>query len=94
MSEWGDPKIPPGTTQWCRAIASGESEFTRIDLRDLIELRAMHILQPDLHVAAVAYSGLYSKIRSPPIRCCTNWLSKFSGVDGCIEIRRPAGAWA
>ena len=32
-------------------IASGESEFTRFDFRDLIELRAIDILQPDLSVA-------------------------------------------
>jgi L-alanine-DL-glutamate epimerase-like enolase superfamily enzyme len=33
------------------AIASGESEFTRFDFRDLIELRAVDILQPDLSIA-------------------------------------------
>lgn len=33
-------------------IASGESEFTRFDFRDLIELRAVDILQPDLSIAA------------------------------------------
>jgi L-alanine-DL-glutamate epimerase-like enolase superfamily enzyme len=32
-------------------IASGESEFTRFDFRDLIELRAIDILQPDLSIA-------------------------------------------
>jgi L-alanine-DL-glutamate epimerase-like enolase superfamily enzyme len=32
-------------------IASGESEFTRFDFRDLIELRAVDILQPDLSIA-------------------------------------------
>jgi L-alanine-DL-glutamate epimerase-like enolase superfamily enzyme len=32
-------------------IASGESEFTRFDFRDLIELRALDILQPDLSIA-------------------------------------------
>jgi L-alanine-DL-glutamate epimerase-like enolase superfamily enzyme len=32
-------------------IASGESEFTRFDFRDLIELRAIDILQPDLWIA-------------------------------------------
>lgn len=32
-------------------IATGESEFTRFDFRDLIELRAVDILQPDLAVA-------------------------------------------
>jgi L-alanine-DL-glutamate epimerase-like enolase superfamily enzyme len=33
------------------SIASGESEFTRFDFRDLIELRAVDILQPDLSIA-------------------------------------------
>ena len=32
-------------------IACGESEFTRFDFRDLIELRAVDILQPDLSIA-------------------------------------------
>lgn len=32
-------------------IATGESEFTRFDFRDLIELRAVDVLQPDLAVA-------------------------------------------
>ena len=32
-------------------IATGESEFTRFDFRDLIELRAVDILQPDLAIA-------------------------------------------
>jgi L-alanine-DL-glutamate epimerase-like enolase superfamily enzyme len=32
-------------------IASGESEFTRFDFRDLIEARAVDILQPDLSIA-------------------------------------------
>ncbi len=32
-------------------IASGESEFTRFDFRDLIDLRAVDILQPDLSIA-------------------------------------------
>jgi L-alanine-DL-glutamate epimerase-like enolase superfamily enzyme len=32
-------------------IASGESEFTRFDFRDLIELRAVDVLQPDLSIA-------------------------------------------
>ena len=32
-------------------IASGESEFTRFDFRDLIDLRAVDVLQPDLSIA-------------------------------------------
>ena len=32
-------------------IAAGESEFTRFDFRDLIEVRAADILQPDLAIA-------------------------------------------
>jgi len=33
-------------------IATGESEFTRFDFRDLVELRAADIFQPDLSIAA------------------------------------------
>jgi len=32
-------------------IAAGESEFTRFDFRDLIDLRAVDVLQPDLAIA-------------------------------------------
>jgi len=32
-------------------IAAGESEFTRFDFRDIVELRAADILQPDLAIA-------------------------------------------
>jgi L-alanine-DL-glutamate epimerase-like enolase superfamily enzyme len=32
-------------------ISTGESEFTRFDFRDLVELRAADILQPDLSIA-------------------------------------------
>ncbi|HYZ25430.1 MAG TPA: mandelate racemase/muconate lactonizing enzyme family protein [Geminicoccaceae bacterium] len=39
-------------------IASGESEFTRFDFRDLIELRAVDILQPDLSIAGGITEGM------------------------------------
>ena len=39
-------------------IASGESEFTRFDFRDLIELRALDILQPDLSIAGGITEGM------------------------------------
>jgi len=39
-------------------IASGESEFTRFDFRDLIELRAADILQPDLSIAGGITEGM------------------------------------
>lgn len=32
-------------------IATGESEFTRFDFRDIVELRAADVLQPDLSIA-------------------------------------------
>ena len=32
------------------AIAAGESEFTRFDFRDLIEIDAVDVLQPDLAI--------------------------------------------
>jgi L-alanine-DL-glutamate epimerase-like enolase superfamily enzyme len=48
----GDDKV--GMAEVRRAthipIAAGESEFTRFDFRDLIDLRAVDILQPDLAV--------------------------------------------
>ena len=39
-------------------IASGESEFTRFDFRDLIELRAVDIVQPDLSIAGGITEGM------------------------------------
>jgi hypothetical protein len=39
-------------------IASGESEFTRFDFRDLIELRAVDVLQPDLSIAGGITEGM------------------------------------
>jgi L-alanine-DL-glutamate epimerase-like enolase superfamily enzyme len=39
-------------------IASGESEYTRFDFRDLIEHRAVDILQPDLAVCGGITEGL------------------------------------
>jgi L-alanine-DL-glutamate epimerase-like enolase superfamily enzyme len=39
-------------------IASGESEFTRFDFRDLIAARAVDILQPDLAIAGGITEGM------------------------------------
>lgn len=39
-------------------ISSGESEFTRHDFRDLAELRAADVLQPDLAIAGGITEGL------------------------------------
>jgi L-alanine-DL-glutamate epimerase-like enolase superfamily enzyme len=46
-------------------IAAGESEFTRFDFRELVELRAVDVLQPDLAVCggiteAIRIAGLCS----------------------------------
>ncbi|MEZ4737162.1 MAG: mandelate racemase/muconate lactonizing enzyme family protein [Caldilineaceae bacterium] len=38
-------------------IAAGESEFTRFDFRDLIEVRAVDILQPDLAICGGITEG-------------------------------------
>jgi L-alanine-DL-glutamate epimerase-like enolase superfamily enzyme len=46
-------------------IASGESEFTRFDFRDLIELRAVDILQPDLSIAG----GITEALRIEALAC-------------------------
>jgi len=56
-------------------IASGESEFTRFDFRDLIELRAVDILQPDLSIAggiteALRIEALRAPINSASRRTC------------------------
>jgi L-alanine-DL-glutamate epimerase-like enolase superfamily enzyme len=39
-------------------IAAGESEFTRFDFRDLIELRAVDVLQPDLAICGGLTEGV------------------------------------
>lgn len=39
-------------------IAAGESEFTRFDFRDLIEARAVDVLQPDLAICGGITEGL------------------------------------
>ncbi len=39
-------------------IACGESEFTRFDFRDLIELRAVDVLQPDLAICGGITEGI------------------------------------
>jgi D-galactarolactone cycloisomerase len=39
-------------------IAAGESEFTRFDFRDLLEARAVDILQPDLGITGGLTEGL------------------------------------
>jgi D-galactarolactone cycloisomerase len=39
-------------------IAAGESEFTRFDFRDLLEARAVDILQPDLAITGGLTEGL------------------------------------
>jgi len=49
----GDDKRGMAEVRACSAIpvAAGESEFTRHDFRDLAELRAVDIMQPDLAIA-------------------------------------------
>lgn len=39
-------------------IAAGESEFTRFDFRDLVDLRAVDILQPDLAICGGLTEGI------------------------------------
>jgi L-alanine-DL-glutamate epimerase-like enolase superfamily enzyme len=54
-------------------IAAGESEFTRFDFRDLLEARAVDILQPDLAITGgltegmriAALAGAYQKEVAP-----------------------------
>lgn len=40
------------------SIAAGESEFTRFDFRDLVDLRAVDIFQPDLAICGGITEGL------------------------------------
>jgi L-alanine-DL-glutamate epimerase-like enolase superfamily enzyme len=49
----GDDKRGMAEVRACTdiPIAAGESEFTRFDFRDLVDLRAVDILQPDLAIA-------------------------------------------
>ncbi len=53
-------------------IATGESEFTRFDFRDLIELRAADILQPDLSIAG----GITEAMRIEGM--CSAWQIRFA----------------
>jgi L-alanine-DL-glutamate epimerase-like enolase superfamily enzyme len=72
---------------WSRTdipIASGESEFTRFDFRDLIDLRAIDILQ----AAAVASSGfiLEYSLGANPMLHASLALEDFPVVEGMVEI--------
>ena len=51
-------------------IATGESEFTRFDFRDLIELRAADILQPDLAICG----GITEAMRIAALASAANLL--------------------
>jgi D-galactarolactone cycloisomerase len=42
----------------CIPIAAGESEFTRFDFRDLIEIGAVDVLQPDLAICGGITEGM------------------------------------
>jgi L-alanine-DL-glutamate epimerase-like enolase superfamily enzyme len=53
-------------------IATGESEFTRFDFRDLIECRAADILQPDLSIAG----GITETMRIEAL--CSAWQLRFA----------------
>lgn len=53
-------------------IATGESEFTRFDFRDLIELRAADILQPDISIAG----GITETMRIEAL--CSAWQLRFA----------------
>jgi L-alanine-DL-glutamate epimerase-like enolase superfamily enzyme len=53
-------------------ISTGESEFTRFDFRDLVELRAADILQPDLSIAG----GITETMRIEAL--CSAWQLRFA----------------
>jgi L-alanine-DL-glutamate epimerase-like enolase superfamily enzyme len=62
LEEPVSPDDKPGQAEVRRythiPIASGESEYTRFDFRDLIEHRAVDILQPDLAICGGITEGL------------------------------------
>ena len=49
--------MSPAAARWRRRTA-GESEFTRFDFRDLAELRAVDIFQPDLAICGGITEGM------------------------------------
>ena len=53
-------------------IATGESEFTRFDFRDLVEHRSADILQPDLSIAG----GITETMRIEAL--CSAWQLRFA----------------
>jgi L-alanine-DL-glutamate epimerase-like enolase superfamily enzyme len=53
-------------------ISTGESEFTRFDFRDLIELRCADILQPDISIAG----GITECLRIEAL--CSAWQLRFA----------------
>jgi L-alanine-DL-glutamate epimerase-like enolase superfamily enzyme len=53
-------------------ISTGESEFTRFDFRDLVELRAADILQPDISIAG----GITESMRIEAL--CSAWQLRFA----------------
>ena len=69
-------------------IAAGESEFTRFDFRDLIEIGAVDVLQPDLAICG----GITEGRASPrwPKRTSSSW-RRTSGARRCRLW--PASAW-
>ena len=66
-------------------IAAGESEFTRFDFRDLIEHRAVDVLQPDLRSAA----GRPRAAASPHSRRLTS--SSWRPIAGAPALSFQAG---
>ena len=56
-------------------ISSGESEFTRHDFRELAELRAADVLQPDLAIAGGITEGVASARSPRPSTCASRRIS-------------------
>ena len=63
---WFEEPISPDNKRGCSEvrsstsipIAAGESEFTRFDMRDLIDLRAVDVLQPDAAIIGGITEGI------------------------------------
>jgi L-alanine-DL-glutamate epimerase-like enolase superfamily enzyme len=69
----------------CIPIAAGESEFTRFDMRDLIDLKAIDVLQPD----AAIIGGITEAVRTAHLAAAYQlelaphcWGSAFSFMAG------------
>ena len=77
-------------------IAAGESEFTRFDFRDLLEVRAVDILQPDLAIAG----GITEALRIAALAAAWNvgyaphlWTGALGFAAGLHTLAASTAGW-